>query len=302
MNLVPAGPHGGDGWRLAELLGVPVGDVLDLSASLNPVAPPLAPLVARHLDEIGRYPTDHRATSALAEAMGVDPRRLVLTNGGAEAIALVAQLMPVGWVDRPDFSLYGRHLDRIERGAPIWRSDPHNPTGRLAPPDEVVDVRDEAFYPLATGQWTRGDDVVVVGSLTKVLACPGLRIGYVLAPDDRLADAVRRIRPEWSVNGIAAAALPELLASCDLPAWSTAIAGLRDELAAVLERHGYRPEPGAANYLWIPEADGLRDRLLPAGILIRSGAGFGSPRAVRIAVPDADALARLTDALEQTRP
>ncbi|MEO1061086.1 MAG: aminotransferase class I/II-fold pyridoxal phosphate-dependent enzyme [Actinomycetota bacterium] len=303
MSLAPPGPHGGDAWRLAEALGVGVDRVLDLSASLNPVAPAVGPVVGRHLDALGRYPSDDRATEALAEALGVAPSRLVLTNGGAEAIALVAQLMPEGWVDEPDFSLYARHLRTLRRGAPTWRSDPHNPTGRLAAADEVAEVRDEAFYPLATGWWTRGDrDAIVVGSLTKVFACPGLRLGYALAPDDRLAHRLRGVRPRWSVNGLAAAALPDLLATADLSAWSAAIAAGRRQLVDLLAQHGLRAEPSAANYLWVPEAAGLRERLLPHAILVRSGVGFGAPDAVRIAVPDDDGLARLSDALEQTRP
>lgn len=303
MSLVPPGAHGGDAWRLAAALRIAPEDVLDLSASLNPVAPAVAPLVAAHLDELERYPSDRRATVCLAEAMELDPQRLVLTNGGAEAIALVARLLPVGHVDDPDFSLYARHLDRLEPDAPLWRSDPHNPTGRLAPEDEVADVRDEAFYALATSRWTRGDDdVVVVGSLTKVFACPGLRLGYVIAPDESFADAIRAARPEWSVNGLAAAVLPDLLAAADLAAWSASISGLRAELADLLARHGYRSAPSAANYLWVPDAAGLRDRLLPSGILVRSGASFGFADAVRVAVPTPDGLTRLTDALEHTTP
>lgn len=302
MTLVP-GPHGGDAWRLAETLGIDVTDVLDLSASLNPVAPSAAPIVARHLGEIDRYPTDHRARAALAEAMEVPTSRLVLTNGGAEAIALVAQLMPVGWVEEPEFSLYARHLRELRPDAARWRSDPHNPTGRLAAADERAEVRDEAFYPLATGRWTRGDaDAVVVGSLTKVFACPGLRLGYVLAPDEELAEQLRRIRPRWSVNGLAAAALPDLLAAAELGAWAVAIAERRQELTALLTRHGLEARQAAANFLWVPEAAGLRDRLLPHGVLVRSGAGFGAPDAVRIAVPRDDDLPRLADALERSHP
>ena len=61
------------------------------------------------------------------------PARLLLTNGGAEAIALVAAELGPGWVDEPDFSLYRRHLPAIDPDGPRWRSNPHNPTGRLAP-------------------------------------------------------------------------------------------------------------------------------------------------------------------------
>jgi histidinol-phosphate/aromatic aminotransferase/cobyric acid decarboxylase-like protein len=296
-----AGAHGGDAWRLAEVLGVGIDDIVDLSASLNPVARDPAPLVRAHLGAVRRYPADHRATAALAEAIGTDPARVVLTNGGAEAIALLAGLWPTGWVEDPDFSLYRRHLDALEPGAPRWRSDPHNPTGRLAPPDQRWEVRDEAFYPLATGTWTRGDgDAVVVGSLTKLFACPGLRLGYLIAPDDSLASRLRDRRPAWAVNGLATEVLPDLLAGADLPGWAAAIAQLRAELAALLHRYGYRPEPSDANYVWIPHAAGLRDRLAPQRVLVRCGASFGAPDAVRIGVPGPDGLAALERALHRS--
>ena len=81
----------------------------------------------------------------------------MLTNGGAEAIALVAAELPVGNVIEPDFSLYRRHLARIDESAPRWRSNPSSPHGELAGDDETAGVWDEAFYALATGAWTRGD-------------------------------------------------------------------------------------------------------------------------------------------------
>jgi histidinol-phosphate/aromatic aminotransferase/cobyric acid decarboxylase-like protein len=277
--------------------------VLDLSLSLNPLAPDLGPLLARHVDAHRRYPDDGPATEALAAAIGVDRHRLLLTNGGAEAIALVARAHPVGRIDEPEFSLYREHLAAVRPEGPRWMSDPHNPTGRLAGPDERAAVRDEAFYGLATGRWSRHDpDTIVVGSLTKVFACPGLRIGYVLAPDAAGADAVRRLRPAWSLNGLAAAVVPELLATAELPGWAAGIAALRADLVALLERHGLVPEPSDANYVWVPEAPGLRDRLWPHGVLVRSGASFGFPDAVRVAVPPPDGLARLAAALERSAP
>lgn len=296
------GPHGGDVERIATALGRPVSDLLDLSASLNPLAPDVRPLLRDALDEVDRYPDDSRATSALAEAIGVDASRLVLTNGGAEAIALVAQHQPVGWADECDFSLYRRHLDALDSAGPRWHSDPHNPTGRLAAPDDVADVRDEAFYLLATGTWTRGDDgVTALGSLTKAWAIPGLRVGYVLARDEAEADAIRALRPRWSVNGLVCAALPALLDTGDPAAWSDGIAVLRAELHDLLASHGLHADPSEAPYVWVPEARGLRDRLLPHGVVVRDGGSFGHPDAVRIAVPDADGLERLDRALTATQ-
>lgn len=295
------GPHGGDVERIAASLGRPADDLLDLSASLNPLAPDARPALRAALDRVDRYPDDSRATAALAEAIGVDPVRLVLTNGGAEAIALVARHRPVGWADECDFSLYRRHLARLDPSGPRWRSDPHNPTGRLAAADDVADVRDEAFYLLATGTWTRGDGgTTVLGSLTKAWAIPGIRVGYVLARDDDEADAVRALRPRWSVNGLVCAALPALLDLADPIGWRDGIAALRSQLHALLVGHGYEPEPSDAPYLWVPRAAGLRDRLLPEGVVVRDGGTFGHPDAVRIAVPGADGLERLDRALSAT--
>lgn len=279
--MIPAGAHGGDGARLAAALGVDPGAVLDLSASLNPLAPDAGEVVGKHLDALRRYPDPARATAALAEVMVVDPNRLLLTNGGAEAIAIVADTIG-GRVEEPDFSLYPR------AGGPLWRSNPNNPTGRLAQGD--ADVWDEAFYPLATGRWTSGEPLVV-GSLTKLLACPGLRVGYVLAPEPR-----RWRQPAWSVNGLAAAALPDLLEAADLPAWAAGVAELRHRLVEVLRRAGLDPEPSDANFVLV-RAPRLRDRLAPHGILVRDCASFGLPDHVRIAVPDGAGLDRLEEIL-----
>lgn len=143
----PPGTHGGDGWRLAAALGVAREAILDLSASLNPVAPDPLPVVAAHLDSLHRYPDPDAAERYLADVIGVERERLVLTNGGAEAIALVAGVYPDGWVEEPEFGLYRRHLRTVLPGQPRWRSNPHNPTGQLAPTGATGEVWDEAFCP-----------------------------------------------------------------------------------------------------------------------------------------------------------
>lgn len=304
MTAIPApGPHGGDAAALARWLAVAPGDVLDLSASLNPVAPDPVPVVARYLDALARYPDPTSATRALAEAIGVDPGRLLLTNGGAEAIALVAAELGPGWADECDFSLYRRHLPGLDPDGVRWRSDPHNPLGALAGPDVRADVWDEAFYPLATGRWTAGRHdsagAVTIGSLTKLLACPGLRVGYVITPDAKpdLRARLAARQSRWSVNGLVAGALADLLASVDLALWATQVARLRDDLCSVLRAHGLQPRPSTANWVLVPASPGLRARLAPRGVLVRDCATFGLPDTHRIAVPGADGLERLEAAL-----
>lgn len=294
----PPGEHGGDGDAVARALGVAPDEVLDLSASLNPVALDVATIVASHLRSLGRYPDPTAATRSLAAALDIAPDRLVLTNGGAEAIALVARLEAVGRVDRPDFSLYERHLAAITPDGPRWRSNPHNPTGRLAPADEHADVWDEAFYPLATGTWTRDDDAVWrLGSLTKVWACPGLRLGYAIAPDPDRAAAIRRLQPEWPVNGLALAAMDDLLAATDLRHWAAQIRELRGQLARELCRRGLHVDDTDANWVLVHDVP-LRDLLAPHGVVVRDCASFGLPGTTRIAVPRPGDLPRLLAALD----
>lgn len=275
--------------------------ILDLSLSTNPLAPDVVALACAHLDVLRRYPDPGPATATLAQALGVGADEVLLTNGGAEAIALVASELPRGRVDEPEFSLYRRHLGDVSDDAPRWRSNPHNPSGRLAAPDERAAVWDEAFYPMATGGWSRGDDgAVVVGSLTKVFACPGLRLGYVTAGDVALLDRLRRRQPAWAVNGLALALLPRLLEVADLPGWAAGIAALRGELAALLATFGLRPRPSDAPWLLVDGAAGLRERLAVQGILVRDTSSFGLAGSARVAVPDAAGLERLARALSTT--
>lgn len=289
----PPGRHGGDGPAIADALGIDPSTVLDLSASLNPAAPDITVLAQRHLGALRRYPDHRDAARALASSVGVDRDRLLLTNGGSEAITLVAAEIGGRVRSEPEFALHPRG----EHG-PIWRSDPHNPTGRLAKACDAADVWDEAFYPLATGRWSAHRGGVVVGSLTKIFACPGLRLGYVIADDiDRFA----RRQPHWPLNSLAVSLLPELLAHADLAAWAAEIADRRDDLTGILAAHGLTTEPSDAPWV-LARAPRLRDQLAPHGIIVRDCASFGLVDHVRIAVPDSAGLARLDAALHRLEP
>jgi histidinol-phosphate/aromatic aminotransferase/cobyric acid decarboxylase-like protein len=288
--VLPApGEHGGDAAAIAAALGLDPTSMLDLSVNLSPVAPEVRLLLARHLDAVTTYPDPRCAEAALAERLGTD---VLLTNGGSEAIALVASHLGAVSVVEPEFSLWRRHA-RIAADAPRVRSNPNNPLGVLAADDERAAVWDEAFFPLATGRWTRGDaGALVVGSLTKVLACPGLRVGYIAGDD---VDRFRAAQPAWSVNGLVCAALPSMLDVLDLPGAARAIASLRADLVDVLRAAGFEPRPSDAP--WVLVDAPLRDRLAPHGIVVRDCASFGMPGVTRIAVPGALGLERLEEAL-----
>ena len=302
----PAGAHGGDGLRVAAALGFDPASMIDLSASMNPFAPDVAALLCRLLTRSGialsHYPDPSKATLALADAIGVDENRLVLTNGGAEAIALVAAHVGAGNVVEPEFALYRRHLDAIDPDAPRWRSNPSNPLGRLAEPGDSAGVWDEAFYPIATGTWTRGDNTAWrLGSLTKLWNCPGLRLGYVIAPNVETARAIRRRQPQWAVNGLALAALPELLALTDLPTWTAQIGALRHHFTASLEALGFVVRGTDVNWLLVDRLD-LRTQLARLGVLVRDCASFGMSGVHRVALPKPENLDQVLDAFAAISP
>ena len=294
MTIPAPGPHGGDGPAVARALGLDPAAVVDLSQTLNPFAPDVEALAARHLASLRHYPDAGPATAAAAEALGVDADRILLTNGGSQAIALVAAHLGGTVAAEPEFALHPR--DPAGDG-PRWRSNPRNPTGDLAGPDEQAGVWDEAFYPLATGRWTRGDEgAVVVGSFTKVFACPGLRLGYVLAPDPATIAALAERQPTWSVSALALAVLPELLAQAELGAWRRGIIDRRRELVDVLDGHGLAVAAAEAPWVLV-RAPGMRARLAEHGVIVRDCASFGMADHVRIAVPDDRGLERLQEVL-----
>ncbi|WP_420452845.1 aminotransferase class I/II-fold pyridoxal phosphate-dependent enzyme [Ilumatobacter sp.] len=287
---------------MARSLGIDPATMIDLSASLNPFAPDVTRLAGRHLDALVPYPDDGRATRALAAAIGVDPALLVLTNGGAEAIALVAGVVGTGEVVEPEFSLYRRHLESVVDGTGRWRSDPSNPCGTLASASDTAAVWDEAFYPLATGSWTRGDvGAWRLGSLTKLWACAGLRLGFVIAPDAAGAGAVRARRPRWSVNGLALALVDDLLERTDLGAWASSIRAVRGEFSHALRTIGYDVTETEANWVLVHDVVDLRSRVAPLGVAVRDCTSFGMPRTARVALPrDAD-IERVVSAFDRCR-
>jgi histidinol-phosphate/aromatic aminotransferase/cobyric acid decarboxylase-like protein len=155
-----------------------------------------------------------------------------------------------------------------EAAAVLWITNPHNPTGQLWSRESLVPllerfalvIVDEAFLPLVPGgeaqsllPWVgRCPGLVVIRSLTKLAAIPGLRLGYALADPERLARWAAW-RDPWPVNGLAAAAGVALMAD---RAWDQRVQGwlaregpwLAGELAQL---PGLVPMASAANFLLV---------------------------------------------------
>jgi len=168
--------------------------------------------------------------------------------------------------------------DPIEPAAALWITNPHNPTGQLWSRDSLepllerfaLVIVDEAFLPLVPDGEQQSliplladhPGLVVIRSLTKLLAIAGLRLGYALAAPERL-DRWGRWRDPWPVNGLAALAGAELLADGEgFARWQTRVqtwtaregAWLAAQLATL---PGLRPLPSAANFLLLRSKDSL---------------------------------------------
>jgi threonine-phosphate decarboxylase len=82
--------HGGNVYELASAIGCSPDDILDYSASINPLGPPpgLSELLTRHFHWLQHYPDikNHQLIESLAELHGIDPECISVGNGSTELI------------------------------------------------------------------------------------------------------------------------------------------------------------------------------------------------------------------------
>ncbi|WP_191561557.1 pyridoxal phosphate-dependent aminotransferase [Metabacillus idriensis] len=176
----------------------------------------------------------------LAEFEGVKEKNLLLTNGGAEAIFLVSKMFQNGkaGILQPTFSEYERaclsHDVKVfnlrfediknvkkEQCDVLFLCRPNNPTGEMIEKKSIQKllkytllngiyvVIDEAFIHFIDKQDESLKDLlehysnlIIIRSLTKIYAVPGIRSGYILA-NETIIKKLRALTTPWSVNCVA---------------------------------------------------------------------------------------------------
>lgn len=307
--------------------------------------------VAASLDGLAAYPNGGPARRAVAARHGLPPERVLLTAGAAEAFVLIARAVRARrpLVVHPQFTepesalrdaghpverllLTERNGFRLAADAVPDEADlvvvgnPTNPTSVLHPAEEIARlarpgrtlVVDEAFMDAVPGEHaslaSRTDvpGLVVLRSLTKTWGLAGLRIGYVLAAPEIIAD-LERAQPLWPVSAPALAAAE---ACCEPAALAEAadaarqIAADRDHLLARLAQvrgpdgqrvHAMAPAEGPFVLVRLPDAAAVRTRLRTLGFAVRRGDTFPGlgPEWLRLAVRDRATTDRFTEALEK---
>lgn len=138
-------PHGGDVFAAAAELGCRPGDVLDFSASINPLGPPASALVAARssLDDCIHYPEIAAGSlrAALAEHHGLDPTHLLPGSGSTELLYLLPRVLRPrrALLVVPAFSEYARALDLLECSVDIFPLLPDRPFQ----PDRLIEAIDD---------------------------------------------------------------------------------------------------------------------------------------------------------------
>lgn len=319
--------HGGDIEAAARDAGMNAGEIIDFSASINPLGPPSSARKAfiNSYQRISRYPDPYAVTlkEALAERHGLQSAEVLVGNGSTQLIYLFcAALRPrTALVIAPAFSEYTNALALIgadvrrlsliddrsfqfssEKLMAAWDEDcdllvlatPNSVTGQLIPKAEIENIArlalirkrfvviDEAFIDFVEDQSVkmlvrRNPFLLVLRSLTKYYALPGLRLGYIVGEARRIAQIASYQEP-WSVNG---PAIDVALACLDDEGFAAKTARWLDqEKKFVFNRlrtlEGLIPFPSDVNFLLVRiakhavDALELRSFLLHKKILIRA--------------------------------
>lgn len=334
--------HGGSVFALARSLGIAPEELLDFSASINPLGPVpgVREAVCSCFQRVLHYPDreSFELRRKLAEMHCVGINNLVVANGSTELIYLLPRLLPgarglviapafseyaqalkrAGWqtehlllspVDNFDLSL-GKLSEKLAEGFDLlFLCNPANPTGALLPLSLIKEilrlcrrsrtflVLDEAFMDFCEGESAKGllaesGGGIVLRSMTKFFAIPGLRLGYAVGHADVIRLCRENLEP-WSVNTPAQIAGVASLVDSDYRERTVRyVSTERDALARGLaELPGLTPFRSVANYLLVEMRNGhnaaeLRNRLLEKRILIRDCSNFNGldGRFFRVAV------------------
>lgn len=221
--------HGGNIFSVASQQGVAWQQVLDFSASINPLGPSPAAREAifSAVDRIAHYPekTAFELRERLATEWGVPPEQVMAGNGATDLLFDWCRHFGTGTIAAPAFGEFHRawpearlcllaDWDSWPADGPVVLTRPANPTGTLVAAEVVLRYArgrtgavlvDESFIDFCETEslisWA-GGNLFVLRSLTKFWALPGLRIGALVGDVEALA----RVRPPWPVNALAAAA------------------------------------------------------------------------------------------------
>ncbi|WP_040227540.1 threonine-phosphate decarboxylase CobD [Bhargavaea cecembensis] len=193
----------------------------------------------------------------------------------------------------PEFPA-GRVMREMERADVLYLCNPNNPTGVRIPKETVLRlaehgretgcelVIDEAFMDFAgeahsfIPRLADHPHVAVVRSMTKMYGIPGIRLGYMIASEERIAGH-RKAAPHWNVNGIAAR-IGEMCLNEEAFRTRTVrfCRETREDFTRFLSGLGWPATASATNYVSFrpDDAGELYRAMLGRGIVLRHSENF----------------------------
>ncbi|HID40941.1 MAG TPA: histidinol-phosphate aminotransferase family protein [Pyrodictium sp.] len=214
-----------------------------------------------------------------APAAGLELVRVVMPRNGAKGFTLDADSI----------------VKAVGERAVVVISRPNNPTGYLAPRDLIVDaawrlaakgswlIVDEAFIDLSpkAKPLEPSEGLIVVRSLTKTFATPGLRLGYVHA-ERRLARRLDAARQPWPVGSLTACAYTRLLTDKRSRDYVQRGRSIVEEEAQriqrAMERIGLRAYPTRAPFILVEHSQLphplMQRKLMSHGVYVRDASSF----------------------------
>jgi threonine-phosphate decarboxylase len=211
-------------------------------------------------------------------------------------------------LSREDLGILDRDTDLV------FICDPINPSGRniddealdelfkRARENDITVCMDESFFLMSEKArktpFFRYKEAVkkrnrlyIISSLTKILAMPGIRMGYVMSSADNIEKLIRQL-PEWNLSVTAEAGictgLKTLKDTDFLEESSEMIAKERSYLSVEMKKFNIKVFESDTAFIMCKAPEDLYEKLLERGVLIRDlsgdcGAGKGY---YRIAVAD----------------
>jgi histidinol-phosphate aminotransferase len=206
----------------------------------------------------------------------------------------------------------------------VFVCNPNNPTGTAvrraaladfldAVPADTLVVLDEAYREFVTDpdvpdgiELMRGRaNVAVLRTFSKAWGLAGLRVGYLLAEDPAVAEAVRKTHVPFSVSSLAqAAAVAALASEPEVRERCVAVVTERARLTAALRERGVPVAESQANFVWLPLGERTAEvaaELEARAVITRPFAGEGLRVTVGAPAEDDVFLAAL-DEVRATAP
>jgi len=320
-------------------LGPPQGVLSAIETSLTPISLQVYPDVHNFVSAIAEkhrlMPDEIVVGSGVASLIfavmhTLAPKKvLILEPAFAEysraSVAVNAQITTALLTEdngfTPDFGSLVSAVTESQFDLVILNS-PHNPTGVLYPRDALLSLidaaaehnaavlLDEAFIDYASHESlvslaATKPHLIVLRSLTKFYAMPGIRVGYAVS-NAKLAEKIKVQIDPWSVSTVALEAGCAALHEDEFGAESCRINAIaREEFESALRGIGLEVLPSAANFLLtkLPHGSGrdLQDWLDSERILIRRCDSFHglSDEFIRLAIRSSSDNERLVSLIEK---